>query len=264
MGPAPFRRPGPARPERREVRGDEQSDGRGDGGGGDRDEPDRHQSDEHQGEHQPHEHQSHEQWSGEHRPDGSGPTREGDGAGRGEAVVLTAAVSIALTAAGVAVAGLRAYRRRFLSATRWFAVALLPLGLYLTGLFPVARTIGDEIADWATKLVLDPRVWTGIVLLAVSAGLLVTTRRLGRRGAVTGGSDSPPAAGPAPARPAVAPATGAPAAEPAPKRAREAARAEPAAPGRTGKAGKAGKVGKGGDGLDEFADIEEILRRRGI
>lgn len=39
--------------------------------------------------------------------------------------MLTATVSFVLTAAGVAVAGLRAYRRRYLSATRWFAVALL-------------------------------------------------------------------------------------------------------------------------------------------
>ncbi|MFE2111099.1 hypothetical protein ACFXAF_35245, partial [Kitasatospora sp. NPDC059463] len=115
--------------------------------------------------------------------------------------MLTAAAAFALTAAGVAVAGLRAYRRRFLSATRWFAVALLPAGLYLTGLFPVARTIGDEIADWAVKLVFDPRVWTGIVLLAVSVGLLVTTRWVGRRGAVTEGREAAtPAAGPPPAR----------------------------------------------------------------
>ncbi|MER5354932.1 hypothetical protein ABT093_31960 [Kitasatospora sp. NPDC002551] len=162
--------------------------------------------------------------------------------------MLTGAVAFVLTAAGVAVAGLRAYRRRFLSATRWFAVALLPAGLYLTGLFPVARTIGDEIADWAVKLVFDPRVWTGIVLLAVSAGLLVTTRWVGRRGAVTEGREgATPAAGPAPARPAVAPA--------APEGAGKAEKAE--------KAGKAGK-GKGDDGLGEFADIEEILRRRGI
>lgn len=70
--------------------------------------------------------------------------------------MLTAATSFALTAGGVAVAGLRAYRRRFLSATRWFAVALVPAGLYLTGLFPVARTIGSEFADWATRLVFDP------------------------------------------------------------------------------------------------------------
>lgn len=165
---------------------------------------------------------------------------------RGEAV-LTAAVSFALTAGGVAVAGLRAYGRRFLSATRWFAVALLPAGLHLTGLFPVARTIGTELADWATKLVFDPRVWTGIVLLAVSVGLLVTTRWVGRRGVDAAGA-RPEATGPAPARPAV---TGAPAQPPA------------GAP-RSG-ATKPPKAGKRDEGPgDDFADIEEILRRRGI
>ncbi|MEU6231677.1 hypothetical protein [Kitasatospora sp. NPDC047058] len=166
--------------------------------------------------------------------------------------MLTAAVSFALTAAGVAVAGLRAYRRRYLSATRWFAVALLPAGLYLTGLFPVARTIGSEIADWATALVFDPRVWTGIALLAVSAGLLATTRWVGRR-AVDHAEPGPAATGPAPARPAV---PAAPARPPAGKAGKA---------GKTGKADKPAKAGKRDDGLGgEFADIEEILRRRGI
>ncbi|MEV6978180.1 hypothetical protein [Kitasatospora sp. NPDC093806] len=163
--------------------------------------------------------------------------------------MLTAAVSFALTAAGLAVAGLRARRRRLRSATRWLAVALLPAGLYLTGLFPVARTIGGELADWATKLVFDPRVWTGIVLLAVSAGLLVATRWAGRRGAVTDGGTRPAATGPGPARPAL---SGTPGAAQAPKPAKDAKPAGPA------------KKGKSDDGLGDFADIEEILRRRGI
>ncbi|MGW7449653.1 hypothetical protein [Kitasatospora sp. NPDC054795] len=153
--------------------------------------------------------------------------------------MLSAAISFVLTAGGVAFAGLRAYRRRFLSATRWFAVALLPAGLYLTGLFPLASTIGREFADWATKLVLDPRVWTGIALLGVSAVLLVTTRWVGRRGgaAVESAPERPAAAGPAPERPAVAP---------------------------TPRAPKKPAAGKREDGLGDFADIEEILRKRGI
>ncbi|MFI9362170.1 hypothetical protein ACIG5E_14080 [Kitasatospora sp. NPDC053057] len=151
--------------------------------------------------------------------------------------MLTAAISFLLTAGGVAVAGLRAWRRRFLSATRWFAVALLPAGLYLTGLFPLATTIGREFADWAAKLVFDPRVWTGVVLLGVSAALLVTTRWVGRRGAVEAPSERPPAAGSAPERPAVANAPKAP---------------------------KKQQTGKRDDGLGDFADIEEILRKRGI
>ncbi|MER7752353.1 hypothetical protein [Kitasatospora sp. NPDC097643] len=151
--------------------------------------------------------------------------------------MLSAAISFALTAGGVAVAGLRAYRRRFLSATRWFAVALLPAGLYLTGLFPLARTIADEFVDWVTGLVFDPKVWIGIVLLGVSAALLLTTRWLGRRGAVEPAPERPAAAGPAPERPAVA------AAPPKPKK-----RA----------------AGKRDDGLGGFEDIEELLRKRGI
>ncbi|MGW2252425.1 hypothetical protein ACWCXH_19800 [Kitasatospora sp. NPDC001660] len=150
--------------------------------------------------------------------------------------MLTAAFGFALTAAGVAVAGLRAYRRRFLSATRWFAVALLPAGLYLTGLFPVARTIGDEFAKWAARLVFDPRVWTGIVLLGISVALLLTTRFVSRRGAV-GAPETHSAAPGAPERPAVAQP------EQAPRRA---------------------AAKKQDDGLGDFADIEEILRKRGI
>ncbi|MGW1179452.1 hypothetical protein ACWD4P_37720 [Kitasatospora sp. NPDC002543] len=153
--------------------------------------------------------------------------------------MLSAAISFILTAGGVAFAGLRAYRRRFLSATRWFAVALLPAGLYLTGLFPLASTIAREAADWATRLVLDPRVWTGIALLGVSTVLLVTTRWVGRRGGAEV-EDAPrraAAADPAPERPAVAPAPRAP-------------KKQSAAPRE--------------DGLGDFADIEEILRKRGI
>ncbi|MER7767663.1 hypothetical protein [Kitasatospora sp. NPDC096140] len=151
--------------------------------------------------------------------------------------MLSAAISFMLTAGGVAVAGLRAYKRRFLSATRWFAVALVPAGLYLTGLFPLASTIGRAFTDWAAKLVFDPRVWTGVVLLAVSVVLLVTTRWVGRRGAVEAPQERPAAAGPAPERPAVAPAPKAP---------------------------KKPAGGKRDDGLGDFADIEEILRKRGI
>ncbi|MFG2912500.1 hypothetical protein ACGF0D_06315 [Kitasatospora sp. NPDC048298] len=155
--------------------------------------------------------------------------------------MLSAAISFVLTAGGVAFAGLRAYRRRFLSATRWFAVALLPAGLYLTGLFPLASTIAGEFADWAAKLVFDPRVWTGIALLGVSAVLLVITRWVGRRGgaaAVEGAPERPAAARPAPERQAVAPTP-------------------PGAP-------KKQAAGKRDDGLGDFADIEEILRKRGI
>lgn len=156
--------------------------------------------------------------------------------------MLTAAVCFALTAGGVAVAGVRAHRRRYLSAARWFAVALLPAGFYLTGLLSLFRTIGGEFADWVTGLVFDPRVWVGLVLLAVSAGVLAATRRVGRRRVEDAGR-GPAAAGAAPGRPAV---TGAP---------------QPT----TGRGATGGRGGRrADDDAGEFADVEEILRRRGI
>ncbi|MGW6913618.1 hypothetical protein ACWGB8_07340 [Kitasatospora sp. NPDC054939] len=156
--------------------------------------------------------------------------------------MLTAAVSFVLTAGGVAVSGLRAFRRRWRSAVRWFAVALLPAGLYLAGLFPLATTIAGALGDWATDLVFKPTVWIGLALLAVSGGMLATTRWADRRRAAVQGGAAAGAAGgtagvdAAAARPAVAPA---------------------AAP-------KAKRSGRADTGLGEFADVEEILRRRGI
>ncbi len=150
--------------------------------------------------------------------------------------MLSAVVAFALTAAGCAVAVVTARRGRYLSATRWAAVALLPAGLYLTGLFSAAATIGGELADWATALVFDPRVWVGIALLAVSAALLITARRIARRR-----PERTPAAaeGATPARPA----------------------ADAVPPAATPGSGR----GRPSDAdLGDFADIEEILRRRGI
>ncbi|MDQ0312027.1 hypothetical protein J2S46_006583 [Kitasatospora herbaricolor] len=143
-------------------------------------------------------------------------------------------------------AGLTAYRRRYLAATRWFAVALLPAGLYLTGLFPVARTIGGEIADWATQLVLDPRVWIGIGLLALSTVLLIGSGRVSHR-----------------RRKAAAPASGAPAAGGAPSRPAVSGSRAPAA-GSAKAPGRPKQAAPADDGLGDFADIEEILRKRGI
>ncbi|WP_371482917.1 hypothetical protein [Kitasatospora sp. NBC_00315] len=161
--------------------------------------------------------------------------------------MLTAVVAFLLTAAGVALAVVRARRGRRLSATRWFAVALLPAGLYLTGLFPVARTIGGELSDWATKLVLDPRVWAGIALLALSAGLLIGSRWIARRRPVADAA-APARTGASPGRPAVSGA--------AAEGGRAATRDAPTGRGRP--------AGKADADLGDFAEIEEILRKRGI
>ncbi len=153
--------------------------------------------------------------------------------------MLSGAVCFLLTAGGLALAGVHGYRRRWRRATRWAAAALLPAGLYLTGLVTVGSTIGHAVGDWAVKLVFDPGVWVGVGLLGLAALLLLLSRLGSGSGGpeeVAGGPQPGRAQAPAaPARPAVAPA-------------------RPAQPTRA----------KAGEDLGDFSDIEEILRKRGI
>jgi hypothetical protein len=152
--------------------------------------------------------------------------------------MLTGALCFLLSAAGLVIAGLHGWRRRWRTAVRWTAVALIPAGLYLTDLIPVGSAIGRALGNWATKLVLDPGVWTGIALLGVAALLLAATG-VGRKSSAerpeAGATPPPRAATGTTPRPAVGPAQG------------------------QGK-GKNGATGDPGD----FSEIEEILRKRGI
>ncbi|GAA2481304.1 hypothetical protein GCM10010406_17000 [Streptomyces thermolineatus] len=160
--------------------------------------------------------------------------------------MLTSTVCVALSAAGLVVALLTAWRRRFSAAARIAAVALLPVGLYLTGLVTVAGRIVSALGRWAADLVLDPGVWAGFAVLAASA-LLYAAGRVGRRRTVrrTAGERGAGAVTAAPGASAQALGRGtSPAAESAPK------------PGR--------KAPKDDDPLAGFEEIEEILRRRGI
>ncbi|MGF1430599.1 hypothetical protein [Kitasatospora sp. LaBMicrA B282] len=156
--------------------------------------------------------------------------------------MLSGAICYALTAAGLVLAGLHGRHRRWRTATRWAGLALVPAGLYLTGLLSVGTEIGRAIGSWATKLVFDPSVWVGIVLLGVAA-LLIVLSRIG-----TGGGEAAADAGGAgrkagrERKPGKEPVTGqAPAPAIAPKKGKSAA-----------------------EELGDFSDIEEILRKRGI
>ncbi|MFC0598709.1 hypothetical protein [Streptomyces palmae] len=84
--------------------------------------------------------------------------------------MLTETVCVALSAGGLAIAMMTAYRRRFLSAARIAAYALIPIGLAMTG-----------ILGWIEDLVFHPSVWLGFVLLGVSWLLLTATRAVERR-----------------------------------------------------------------------------------
>ncbi|MBQ0984220.1 hypothetical protein KBZ10_06715 [Streptomyces sp. F63] len=164
--------------------------------------------------------------------------------------MLTTTVCVALSAAGLAVALLTAYRRRFLAATRIAALALIPVGLAMAGLADLAGDIAAATADWAAGLVLKPSVWAGFAVLAVSAVLLVVTRIVGRR---RGPSRRERRAAPAgERRGAVAPGAPAPALETG------------RAPGRVEPSGRSGERGGGDTGLEDFEDIEAILKKHGI
>jgi hypothetical protein len=157
--------------------------------------------------------------------------------------MLTATVCVALSGAGLAVALLTAWRRRFRRATRIAALALLPIGLYEAGLITLAGRIGSAVGSWATGLVLKPTVWAGFAVLALAVVLYVSTR-FGDAKRVTRAE-----------RKATAASRGGPAvtAGSAP----QLGRSKPVA--------KARAKGAADDELSsEMGDIEEILRKHGI
>jgi hypothetical protein len=158
--------------------------------------------------------------------------------------MLTDLLCAALTAGGLALAVATAYRRRFRAAIRTAAVALLPFGLALAGLVTLGRRVGTAVGDWATDLVFKPSVWFGFAVLACSAVLYGASRLFAGRGgsAERGrGRAAEPAAVPGASAPALGAGRG----------------TEPARSGRRGR-------GSADSGLQEFADVEEILKRRGI
>jgi hypothetical protein len=123
-----------------------------------------------------------------------------------------------------------AFRRRGLaSGLRGSAITLLPAAAWLTGTMEMFTEIGGSVADWATGLALSPQVWVGIVLAGLSVLLFGVSSALRGRG--RGGTpDAPKAAGgrrPGKALPPAGPAAGSPI-------------------------------------DDDMADIEAILRKRGI
>ncbi|MEU3465108.1 hypothetical protein ABZ721_34820 [Streptomyces sp. NPDC006733] len=161
--------------------------------------------------------------------------------------MLTVTVCVALSAAGLAIAMLTAYRRRYLAALRTAAFALLPVGLYMTGLVTLGRKVGTAAGSWAADLVFKPSVWAGFGVLAVSAVLWTVTRfAAGRDG---GGSRRERRAAAAAGAPAVAPGAN-----------------RPSLPtGRKKTAGpRSGSAASADGGLSDFSDVEEILKRRGI
>ncbi|MFJ8751057.1 hypothetical protein ACIREO_17210 [Streptomyces sp. NPDC102441] len=153
--------------------------------------------------------------------------------------MLAETICSAVSAAGLGIAAITAYRKRFLTATRIAAYSLVPVGLVMTG-----------VVEWLSGIVFKPSVWIGFGLLAVAWLLFMTTRAVERRSGSTrkerkaaraaeqGGAVAPAASSPSLTSGAGATA---PQAQERPKKKQQAA-----APG------------------DDFSDIEAILKKHGI
>lgn len=137
-----------------------------------------------------------------------------------------------------------AWRRRGVAAgLRGVGWSLLPLAAYLVGVIGVLWDVGTAIAGWALRLVVSPAVWIGVALVGVSVVAFVASGVLRRRG-VAGRAD----------------------------RRREEARSLATSTSPTREVGTgSGSTGDGSSppsgaasGDDDFSDVEEILRRRGI
>ncbi|HEX4833880.1 MAG TPA: hypothetical protein VH478_22630 [Trebonia sp.] len=182
------------------------------------------------------------------------------------------------------VAGRRRSARAMLHGAAW---SLIPIAAYMTGATLMLWRIGVAIGQFASSFVFSPLRWAGIGVTALVVVLFLAgggrRRRKAARQARVARREQREAQGPAgPAGQVPSPgsagavtsgATGAGTAggpvpearEPQPRARRE--RPEPGRktpPGQQASPGQQAQPGKQGMGKNELADIEEILRKRGI
>lgn len=113
--------------------------------------------------------------------------------------MIAETVCSAVSAAGLGIAAVTAYRKRFLSAARIAAYSLVPVGLVMTG-----------VVGWAADTAFSPTAWAGFVVLGGAWLLFMGTRAVERRRG-GGGTRKERRAARASAQPdAVAPAASAP------------------------------------------------------
>ena len=147
--------------------------------------------------------------------------------------MIAETVCSAASAAGLGIAVVTAYRRRFLAAARIAAYSLVPVSLVMTG-----------VVGWIADTAFSPTAWAGFVVLGGAWLLFMTTRAVERRG---GGTRKERRAAEAAQREAVAPAASAPSLG---QGSRPVARP-------TGAPRAAGSS-------EDFSDIEAILKKHGI
>ncbi|WP_326639175.1 cellulose synthase [Streptosporangium sp. NBC_01755] len=164
-----------------------------------------------------------------------------------------------VTGVGLVLSFLLMRRRGVAAGLRAAAWSLLPVAAFLTGALPTLWQIGTAIIGFFAGLVFNPVVWSGVAVTGLAVVLFLVSGFLrGRRlRAVASPAASVPAvaaAGPGTRGRTAAPAATA-ATQPLPKR--EAAPAPTSGPDTSKPAAKPAAD-------DDFSDIEDILKRRGI
>lgn len=144
-----------------------------------------------------------------------------------------AALTAALTVAGGIWTWIAFRRRGAVNGLRALGFTLLPAAAWLTGTLEVVVEIAGSVTDWATGLVFDVVTWAGVGLAGLAVVLFVVSgflrdRQLGR--AQAGGS---------------------------------AASRDRKAPDTLPRASSSGAAGRSPVD-DDLADIEALLRKRGI
>ncbi|MBO7937295.1 MULTISPECIES: hypothetical protein [Streptomyces] len=144
--------------------------------------------------------------------------------------MIAETVCSAVAVAGLGIAAVTAYRKRFLSAARIAAYSLVPLGLVMTG-----------IVEWLADTAFSPTAWAGFGVLGAAWALFATTRAVERR---RGGTRKERrAAARAERSDAVAAGASAPS---------------------LGQGTRPAAAPRAQGGADDFSDIEAILKKHGI
>ncbi|WP_416976507.1 hypothetical protein [Streptomyces sp. T028] len=152
--------------------------------------------------------------------------------------MIAETVCSAVAVAGLGIAAVTAYRKRFLAAARIAAYSLVPLGLVMTG-----------VVEWLADTAFSPTAWAGFVVLGSAWALFATTRAVERRRGGSRATRKERKAAARSARPdAVAPTASAPSLGPASPR----------------PASRPTSTTRGTDSADDFSDIEAILKKHGI
>ncbi|HSF36233.1 MAG TPA: hypothetical protein VLA70_08965 [Nocardioides sp.] len=144
-----------------------------------------------------------------------------------------AALTAALTVAGAIWTWIAFRRRGAANGLRAMGFTLLPAAAWLTGTLEMVTEIAGSVTDWATTLVFDVRTWVGVGLAGLAVVLwfvsgIIRDRQLARGQAAGQGRKS-----------------GSPDALPEASSTRSGPTSRPAVD-------------------DEMADIEALLRKRGI